>query len=70
MKLNYEIKMTAILTLDEHWLDDDAIEGLTLQEIKTLAMELIEGDRVEFFEKAKWSISVEHKPLGKSAKKQ
>ena len=70
MKLNYEIKMTAILTLDENWIDDDAIKGLTLKEIKELCMELLEGDRVAFFEDAGWSISVEHKPPGKPARKQ
>ena len=62
MSLNCEIKITASLKLDEHWLDDDAIEGLSLGEIKELGLELIKEDMVEFFEKAKWSASVEYRP--------
>lgn len=62
VSLNYKVKMVASLELDENWIDDSAIEGLSLEEIKKLCMELLEGDRYAFFEEAKWSISVEYKP--------
>ena len=65
MSLNYEIEITASLRLDEHWLDDDAIEGLTLAEIKKLSKELIEEDFGEFCERAEWNVSVEYKPKKK-----
>lgn len=45
--------------LDELWLDDDAVEGLTMGEIKKLALELIREDWVEFIETAKWNVTVE-----------
>ena len=59
MKLNHKIEITASLILDELWLDDDAVEGLTVGEIKKLALELIREDWVEFIETAKWNVSVE-----------
>ena len=59
MSLNYKIEITASLMLDELWLDDDAVEGLTMGEIKKLALELIREDWVEFIETAKWNVTVE-----------
>lgn len=63
MSLNYKVKMMASLELDENYIDDDAIKGLTLGEIKKLGMELIEEDLPAFFKDAKWNVSVEAKPI-------
>ena len=63
MSLNYKVEMMASLELDENWIDDDAVEGLTLGEIKKLGMDAIKEDLPAFFKDAKWNVSVEAKPI-------
>lgn len=60
--LNCKVRVMASLDLNESWIDDDAIKGLTLGEIKKLSMELTQEDLGAFYEDAKWNVSVEYKP--------